>query len=170
MTKGRVLLLAAALFVSAPMAGAEERLQVEPGVPAAAGLAGHEILSRVRSGGFDPVGQPVRRGPRYEVAAVDPYELDVRLVVDAQTGDILAVRHDPELAEPPLAGPSYAQWQFRRLRESRPVPPRGIPTGRPAEAGRPTEVAKLKTPLPLPRPRPEDVTGSIKIVPVAPLE
>lgn len=163
MTKGRVLLLASALLVSAPMAGAEERLRVAPDVPPRS-LAGHEILSRVRSDGFDPVGQPVRRGPRYEVAAVDPYELDVRLVVDAQTGQILAVRHDPELAEPPLAGPAYAQWQFRRARESRPVPPRDIP------AGRPTEVAKLKTPLPLPRPRPEEVTGSIKIVPVAPLE
>jgi hypothetical protein len=162
-TIGRVLLLASALLISAPIAGAEERLPIAPDAPPRS-LAAHEILSRVRSGGFDPVGQPMRRGPRYEVAAVDPYELDVRLVVDAQTGQILAVRHDPEFADPPVAGPTYAQWQFRRSRESRPIPPRDIP------AGRPTEVAKLKTPLPLPRPRPDDVTGSIKIVPVAPLE
>jgi hypothetical protein len=164
MTKGRVLLLALALLVSAPIAGAEERLPVAPDVPPGS-LAAQEILSRIRSGGFDPVGQPVRRGPRYEVAAVDPYELDVRLIVDAQTGQILAVRHDPELEyEPPVAGRSYAQWPFRRSRESRPTPPRNIPSGRS------TELAKLKTPLPLPRPRPDDVTGSIKIVPVAPLE
>ncbi|MGZ8322128.1 MAG: hypothetical protein ACXW3N_03325 [Rhodoplanes sp.] len=105
----------------------------------------------------------MRRGPRYEVAAVDPYELDVRLIVDAQTGQILAVRHDPELEyEPPVAGRTYAQWPFRRGRESQPIPPREIPSGRSAE------LTKLKTPLP--RPRPDDVTGSIKIVPVAPLE
>lgn len=162
MTMGRVLLLASALLISAPIAGAEERLPIAPdALPRS--LAAHEILSRIRSGGFDPVGQPIRRGPRYEVAAVDPYDLDVRLIVDAQTGQILAVRHDPQLEyEPPVAGRTYAQWPFRRGRESRPIPPRDIPSGRSAE------LTKLKTPLP--RPRPDDVTGSIKIVPVAPLE
>jgi hypothetical protein len=131
-------------------------------------LPPHEIITSIRSGGFDPVGRPVRRGSRYEVAAVDPYQLDVRLTVDAQTGEILAVRHDPEIGRiPPPAVRSYAQWPFRRWREGRPVPPRAIPSARSAELER-AELEGAKTPLP--RPRPDEITGSIKIVPVAPLE
>jgi hypothetical protein len=162
MTTGRGLLLATAVLIFAPIAGAEERPSVAPDAQPRS-LAPYEILTSVRSSGFDPVGQPTRRGPRYEVAAVDPYELDVRLIVDAQTGQILAVRHDPELEPvPPLAAHAYAQWPFRRWREGRPIPPRGIPSGRSAE------LARAKTPLP--RPRPDEITGSLKIVPVAPLE
>jgi hypothetical protein len=65
-------------------------------------------------------------------------------------------------ARTPSAALAYAQWPFRRWRESRPVPPRGIPGGRSAE------LERLKAPLP--RPRPDDITGSIKIVPVVPFE
>jgi hypothetical protein len=67
-----------------------------------------------------------------------------------------------------IAPPSeriYAQWPFRRGRDSRPVPPRAIPS---APLSRSRELQKAKAPLP--RTRPDDITGSIKIVPVAPLE
>jgi hypothetical protein len=162
MTTGRGLLFAAALLIFAPIAAAQDWQPPAPGVPQQA-LAPHDILASIRSGGFSPVGRPVRRGSRYEVAAVDPYELDVRLAVDAQTGEILAVRHDPEIGRmPPPAMRSYAQWPFRPGREGRPVPPRTIPSTRSAKLGR------AKTPLP--RPRPDDITGSIKIVPVAPFD
>jgi hypothetical protein len=67
----------------------------------------------------------------------------------------------PRVVSPPAAR-AYAQWPFRRFRESRPIPPRGIPGGRSAELD--------KRKAPLPRPRPDDITGSIKIVPVAPFE
>lgn len=63
----------------------------------------------------------------------------------------------------PSGGRIYAQWPFRRGRDGRPVPPRAIPS---APVSRPLQKAKA----PLPRPRPDDITGSIKIVPVAPLE
>lgn len=161
MTTGRALLFAAAVLIFAPIAAAQEGQPPAPGVPPQA-LPPQDVLASVRSGGFDPVGRPVRRGSRYEVAAVDPYELDVRLTVDAQTGDILAVRHDPEIGRPPPPAMRSAQWSFRRWREGRPVPPRTIPSARSAE------LARTKTPLP--RPRPDEITGSIKIVPVAPLE
>lgn len=162
MTTGRGLLFASALLIFAPIAAAQEWQPSAPGVTPPA-LPPQDIVASVRSGGFDPVGRPVLKGPRYEVAAVDPYELDVRLTVDAQTGEIVAVRHDPEVGQiPPPAMRSYAQWRFRPWREGRPVPPRTIPS---------TRSAKLeKTRTPLPRPRPDDITGSIKIVPVAPLE
>ncbi|MFZ1886114.1 MAG: hypothetical protein WAU53_21540 [Rhodoplanes sp.] len=162
MTTGRGLLFTAALLIFAPIAAAQEWQPPAPGVPPQA-LPPHDVLTSVRSGGFDPVGRPVRRGSRYEVAAVDPYELDVRLTVDAQTGEILAVRHDPEIGRmPPPSMRSYAQLPFRPWREGRPVPPRTIPSARSAELER--------TKTPLPRPRPDEITGSIKIVPVAPLE
>jgi hypothetical protein len=161
MTTGRGLLFTAALLIFAPIAAAQDWQPPAPGVPLQA-LPPHDILTRVRSGAFDPVGRPVRRGSRYEVAAVDPYELDVRLTVDAQTGEILAVRHDSEIGRmPPPAMRSYAQWPFRPWREGRPVPPSTIPSARSAD------LEGTKTPLP--RPRPDEITGSIKIVPVAPL-
>lgn len=65
----------------------------------------------------------------------------------------------------PPGGRVYAQWPFRRGRDGRPVPPRAIPS---APLSRSRELQKAKAPLP--RPRPDDITGSIKIVPVAPLE
>jgi hypothetical protein len=162
MTTGRGFLFAAALLIFAPIAAAQERQSPAPSARPQP-LPPHDILTSIRSGGFDPVGRPVLKGSRYEVAAVDPYELDVRLTIDAQTGEILAVRHDPEIGQiPPPAMRTYAQWPFRPWRESRPVPPRTIPSVRSAK------LEKTKTPLP--RPRPDEITGSIKIVPVAPLE
>jgi hypothetical protein len=72
----------------------------------------------------------------------------------------------PEAGHNPTAvGRTHAQWPFRPGREGRPVPPRAIPSARSARSG---ELQKAKAPLP--RPRPDDITGSIKIVPVAPLE
>ncbi|MGA7425258.1 MAG: hypothetical protein WBX07_01425 [Rhodoplanes sp.] len=162
MTTGRVLLFAAAVLIFAPITAAQAWQPPAPDVPPGV-LPPHEIITSIRSGGFDPVGRPVRRGSRYEVAAVDPYQLDVRVIVDAQTGEILAVRHDPEIGRiPPPAVQSYAQWPFRPWREGRPVPPRAIPSAHSPE------LERAKTPLP--RPRPDEITGSIKIVPVAPLE
>ena len=159
MANRRFLLLAIGLLIFSPVAGANDQYVGAPDPHRS--LPTEEILAGIRSQGFAPVGKPASRGLRYEVAAVDPYGFKVRVVVDAESGSIVAVRGLPLDPGPLVGGQAYAQWPFRRLRETRPVPPASIPSARSAE---------LRTPLPLPRPRPDDITGSIKIVPVAPME
>jgi hypothetical protein len=162
MTKSCTFFLAMVGLVSASIAGAQERPPPMP-APAAGSLPAHEIRTIVRSTGFQPTGRPVLRGRHYDVPAIDPYQLAVRLVVDARTGQIIAVRHDVRSGPPdaPLSGEAYAQaspyrpvppWRMRAWSEGRPVPPRAIPSGAAA-------LAAQKAPLP--RPRPDDQTGSI---------
>src|SRR5262249_42696768 len=64
----------------------------------APGLPPGQIMRIVRSAGFAPLTGPVRRGPNYVVAAVGS-EGQVRVVVNAYAGDIVAVR--PMLAAAP---------------------------------------------------------------------
>jgi hypothetical protein len=54
-------------------------------------LPPEEILDILRSGGFDPLGQPLRRGPNYVLRAVDDTDREVRVVINARSGDILSV-------------------------------------------------------------------------------
>jgi hypothetical protein len=54
-------------------------------------LPAYEILTTVRGMGFNPTGEPVRRGPYYVLHAYDPRGIEVRVVADAQFGDILSV-------------------------------------------------------------------------------
>lgn len=60
-------------------------------VTAADALPAYEILTRVTELGLDPIGQPLRRGPYYVLHAVDPRGSEMRVVADAQFGDILSV-------------------------------------------------------------------------------
>jgi hypothetical protein len=60
-------------------------------VTAADALPGHEIVATVRAMGLDPIGRPLRRGPYYVLHAYDPMGAEVRVVADAQFGDILSV-------------------------------------------------------------------------------
>lgn len=65
----------------------------EPALPAARlpapGLVPrHEVLTIVRSVGYNPLERPTRRGVTYTLRAVDSVGWLVRLVVDAQTGEI----------------------------------------------------------------------------------
>jgi hypothetical protein len=50
-----------------------------------------EILASVSEMGLVPVGKPLRRGPYYVFHAYDRRGLEVRVVADAQLGDILSV-------------------------------------------------------------------------------
>lgn len=52
-------------------------------------LPASEILAAVRYVGLDPVGQPVRRGAYYVLHAFDGTGVELRVVADAQFGDIL---------------------------------------------------------------------------------
>ena len=68
-------------------------------VTAADALPAYEILNNMRSLGFRPTTQALRRGPYYVLHAIDPRGAEVRVVADAQLGDIVSVA--------PLVGPRF---------------------------------------------------------------
>jgi hypothetical protein len=155
MIKRRLLMVAAALAVGTSVAGAQERLG--PPVPGAHLLPAHEIITILRSTGFDPVGRPVRIGSRYEVQAIDPDDYGVRLLVDGHTGRILTVRDNEDAwpMEPPVPPAGFRQaagrfgpLSYGPLRPGGLVPPRSIPSRRSSATLDPQKA-------PVPRPRPE---------------
>ena len=89
--KTAVLAIAAVVGFAAPItlyaAGSH---YLEP-VTAADVLPAYEILTRVRTLALDPIGEPVRRGPYYILHAYDRRGTEVRVVADAQFGDVLSV-------------------------------------------------------------------------------
>ena len=58
--------------------------------PLVGALPPAEIIASVRSAGFDPVSRPVRRGGVYVLFAIDRYDVDVRVTVDAHSGRVLS--------------------------------------------------------------------------------
>jgi hypothetical protein len=56
------------------------------------GMAPWRIARIVRSAGLTPLSSPARRGPVYEVVAIDPEGRHVRVAVDAYQGAITSVR------------------------------------------------------------------------------
>src|SRR5687767_5671929 len=85
--KYRMIVAALAAFASPAAAGDLPRLaQAIQFVPP------HEVLTIVRSARLDPIGQPLRRGLTYVLRAIDDDDREVRVVVDAQYGDILSIR------------------------------------------------------------------------------
>src|SRR4029077_15151754 len=85
-------------FATAGTAGAQT-VFAGPGLPDPA-LPPYEIMSIVRSTGLAPLTRPMRRGPYYVLVAVDRVGRQMRVVVDAQLGDIVNLR-------PALAAGSY---------------------------------------------------------------
>jgi hypothetical protein len=149
------------------------------------GLPPQRIAGMVRAHGFQPIGHPVRHGNLYVQRALDPDDMEYRIVIDSLTGRTLSVR--------PLgmAGP-YA-WGLPPYRPARyfgpppddygfgygrPRPPRAVPTARlappqtqPAQQAQPQQHAQPSASAPLPRPKPyvAEATGSIPIdAPAAP--
>jgi hypothetical protein len=146
-------------------------------------LPPYEIMSIVRSTGLTPLTRPMRRGPYYVLVAVDRVGRQMRVVVDAQLGDIVNLRpalaagsYGPEPGRPvampggamppPDTGGAAAGYGPRSGGESAlaPTPPRSIPNVRPVNAAPPAAppssrvaVAEpaLPPPPPLPRPRPK---------------
>jgi hypothetical protein len=146
-------------------------------------LPPYEIMSIVRSTGLAPLTRPMRRGPYYVLVAVDRVGRQMRVVVDAQLGDIVNLRpalapgsYGPELGRPVAmpggalpptdTGGAAAGYGPRPGSESAltPTPPRSIPNVRPVNATPPSAppssrmaVAEpaLPPPPPLPRPRPK---------------
>jgi hypothetical protein len=60
-------------------------------VTAANVLPAYEIVTAVRAMGLNPISDAVRRGPYYVLHAYDPRGVEVRVVADAQFGDILSI-------------------------------------------------------------------------------
>ena len=146
-------------------------------------LPPYEIMSIVRSTGLAPLTRPMRRGPYYVLVAVDRVGRQMRVVVDAQLGDIVNLRpalaagsYGPDLGRPVAmpgglmppadSGGAAAGYGPRSAGENAlaPTPPRSIPNVRPANPTPPAAppssrvaVAEpaLPPPPPLPRPRPK---------------
>jgi hypothetical protein len=117
-----VLALLAGLTLSTPAAAQG----YEPNV-----LPPHQIMTIIRSTGFDPIGQPMRRGPNYVLNAIDDDDREVTLIINGRSGRILsatpmrtASRMQPGV--PP--GGSMGEWQ--RMPPGY-VPPPGYRAGAP---------------------------------------
>ena len=129
------------------------------GGPAMAGaLAPQQIVAGVRRAGFEPISRPIQRGRIYVLFAVDPYDVDVKLTVDAGSGRVLGVT---DTVGPRYGGAGYSSHPLSRY-ERPPVPPGDIPYMGPGRnnSGQTRSGASIRPSLPLPRTRPADVTSA----------
>jgi hypothetical protein len=172
-------LLAAACLASAGAASADPIRTAQAGAHPVDGLPPYEILTIVRSAGFDPIGRPMRNGKIYTLLALDPYDAELRLIVDARTGRVLSANEvDARFAAPPpgydgpppLYPPGGAPVYGRIFGPpddglGRPRPPRGVPNAKPSDAKppdtKPPESKTVATVAPLPRPRPYVVDSTV---------
>jgi hypothetical protein len=104
-------------------------------------LPPHEIVASVRSAGFDPLSRPIHRGGVYLVFAIDRYDADVRVTVDAHSGRVLSAMR--------LAGEVYDEPGH----DGYAVPPRAS-QGYVAPYERPPRLYERAVPMP-----PADVQG-----------
>ena len=94
-------------------------------------LPPYEVATILRSAGLDPVGPPRLHGPNYVVRAFDRRDREVRVIVSAQSGNIIAVRPFDVAARevPPPYGayervpPGYAPAPGNLPRSSNATPP-----------------------------------------------
>jgi hypothetical protein len=166
---GLLLILCAAPF---GWAASAEPAGMTPGAAADA-LPPREVLARVRASGFDPVSRPFRSGRAFTLRALDRYDSELNLVVDARTGRVLsanevaapryAAQRGPVPAYGPYEAPVYARiFGSPEAGFGSPRPPRVVPgaQGVPANV-KPQEQAGAPTPLPRPRPYVVEATGSV---------
>jgi hypothetical protein len=94
-------------------------------------MAPYEIIAMLRSTGFDPIGQPIRRGPNYLLRAIDERDREVNLVISARSGDILSVTPMQTASRIPPTSPGVTMGPYERM------PPGYIPPGGPRGYGAP---------------------------------
>jgi hypothetical protein len=118
-----------------------------------------EILAEVRREGFYPIGRPVQRGRVYVLFAVDQDDMDVKLTVDAASGQVLwvagVVAH--------FGGPGYYGYRSIWRSERPPVPPVEVPIAGPSvrnSAGSAGTRHHASMKPPLPRIRPANLAGA----------
>lgn len=80
--------------LSSPLAADPARTRVAQSISADV-LPAYEILTIVRSMGFDPLSHPLRRGPYYVLNAVDTRGIEMRIVADARVGEVVSVMPVP---------------------------------------------------------------------------
>jgi hypothetical protein len=165
----------AATAASLAAAGSYQRQRAQ--VTAADVLPAYEILNSVRSLGFMPTTQALRRGPYYVLHAIDPRGVEVRVVADAQLGDVVSVA--PVLAPRFNSGPRIIHVPQPGERDDRantnyendensavddnddadvdqPAPPHRPPVRRPYQRMEaPPARASAEPPPPRPRPEPK---------------
>jgi hypothetical protein len=130
------------------------------GVAATAGpLAPPEIEAAVRRAGFEPVSRPVQRGRVYVLFALDPYDMDVRLTVDAGSGRVLWATG---IIGARYGGAGYYTYRPLSRYERRPIPPADIPNMGPGRSNSLSvrSSATTRSSPPLPRTRPADLTSA----------
>lgn len=114
MKKSLTIGVAASLLAAAVSIGAAEASQRAPGSVGYM-LPAYEILINVRALGYDPTTPAFRRGPYYVLHAYDRYGIEVRVVADAQLGDIVSIR--PVFAPRYDAGPRIIHVPQRGRRQ-----------------------------------------------------
>jgi hypothetical protein len=172
------LTICAGLLAFALAGAAPARAQLVPVYRGFAALPPYEIMAIVRDEGFDPLGRPVRRGPVYWVRALTPAGQQVRVVVNARMGRIIAVtpadmRYAAPMLPPPYARPPRAVATPPRGADPRMIAPDefdefddGLRPGRyssppaPGRIGAPEpsvqpRISNTPSKPPLPRPRPK---------------
>jgi hypothetical protein len=84
------LLVATATYVGAAGPNGPEVARASDRLVAA--LPDYEIIASVRALGYVPITPAFRRGPFYVLHASDAYGTKLRVVADAQLGDIISIR------------------------------------------------------------------------------
>lgn len=85
-------------------------------------LPPYEVVTIVRSMGFDPASRPVLRGPVWVVQAFDNQDVLVRVAVDARTGRVVNVAEARRVS-------AYGGPEVERYGSAYPVPPAPVPRG-----------------------------------------
>jgi hypothetical protein len=194
--KKQLAICAGLLLLGLGTAGTAVAQAVYPSLPDPA-LPPYEIMSIVRSTGLAPLTRPIRRGPYYVLVAVDRVGRQMRVVVDAQLGDIVNLR--PALASGSygleLGGPYGLPGRAAATPDTAastpaygshpsadaalpPTPPRSIPNVRAGNSPNnvavppPTRlaIAEPAPPPPLPRPRPKLALNEAPAAAPAPAE
>jgi hypothetical protein len=148
------------LALAQPNGAARDIAWPPAGVSATAGaLAPPEIEAEVRRAGFEPLSRPLQRGRVYVLFALDPYDMDVKLTVDAGSGRVLWVAG---VSGARYGGAGYFSHHPWSRYERPPPPPGDIPNIWPGKnnSGSVRSSASLRPALPLPRTRPADLTSA----------
>ncbi len=98
-----ITIAVAALAAATSLAAAGYYQRQRAQVTEADALPAYEILNTVRALGLRPTTQALRRGPYYVLHAIDPRGVELRVVVDAQLGDVVSLA--PVVAPRATGGP-----------------------------------------------------------------
>jgi hypothetical protein len=133
--------------------------------PTAGALAPPQVEAEVRRAGFEPISRPVQRGRVYVLFALDPYDMDVKLTVDAGSGRVLWVAGVPR-----YGGSGYYSYRPLSRYERPPTPPGDIPNIWPGRnnSGSVRSSVSMRPSPPLPRTRPADLTSAASKEPARP--